>query len=95
MKIIITLLGIISPLTLIAQIDQFDINGYAKYLFTSGKNPETENRLNDHLIHSRINLHWFPTPSLTSIIEVRLRGYNGDSPEDVPDFKSTIKSDYD
>lgn len=95
MKTIITLFCIVNPLLLFAQVNQLGINGYAKYLFTSCKNPETEIKLNDHLIHSRINMHWFPTSSLTTVIEVRLRGYYGDSIEEIPDFISSIKSDYD
>ena len=95
MKIIIVLFCIFIPPVLIGQVSQFDVNGYAKYLFTSGKNSATQNRRNDHLIHNRINIHWFPASSLSAAMEIRLRGYYGDSVEDIPDFKSTIKSDYD
>ena len=95
MKICIILFCFFLPLTLIGQVSKLDLNGYTKYLFTSGKNPATTNRLKDHLIHSRINLHWFPASSLTMAMEIRLRGYYGNSVEDIPDFISTIKSDYD
>lgn len=95
MKIKIILINFLTPLILCAQMSQLDINGYAKYLFTSGKNPNTSRRLNDHLIHSRINIHWFPVSSVTTALEIRLRGYYGDSVEEIPDFISSIKSNYD
>ncbi|MEJ2545137.1 MAG: hypothetical protein P8Y99_13805 [Calditrichaceae bacterium] len=93
MKIIILI--VIIPFIVSAQMSQLDINGYTKYLFTSGKNPITSGRLNDHLMHSRINVHWFPTSLITTALEIRLRGYYGDSVEKIPNFLSTIKSNYD
>ncbi len=95
MKLKTISLILIIPFILSAQMSQLDINGYAKYLFTSGKNPITSTRLNDHLIHSRINVHWFPASSINVATEIRLRGYYGDSAEEIPDFISTIKSNYD
>lgn len=94
-KIKYYILLIFIPLVVSAQMSQLDINGYAKYLFTSGKNPITSGRLNDHLIHSRINVHWFPASSITTAMEIRLRGYYGDSVKKIPDFISTIKGNYD
>ncbi|MBN1407901.1 MAG: hypothetical protein JW956_08935 [Calditrichaceae bacterium] len=91
----IQILILLIPLILSAQMSQLDINGYAKYLFTSGKSPGIDKRLNDHLIHSRINMRWFPSSSITTAMEVRLRGYYGDSVEEIPSFISTIKSNYD
>ena len=75
MKILLLTFFLLIPFMLSAQMSQLDINGYTKYLFTSGKNPMTSGRLNDHLIHSRINVHWFPASSVTTAMEIRLRGY--------------------
>ena len=95
MKIKILLLLFAIPLIICAQISQLDINGYAKYLFTNSKNPMAKGKLNDNLIHTRLNIHWFPTSSITTAMGIRMRGFYGDSVEKIPDFISTIKSNYD
>lgn len=82
-------------LTSFGQADDYEVNGYAKYLFSSSRLAGDENRLNDHLLHARLNTRWSPTFSFYSVLETRLRGYYGDSVSEVPGFKDLIKNKYD
>lgn len=78
-----------------AQLSSFDINGYAKYLFSSAKYPGASERFEDHLIHTRLNTRWYPSDNFKAVMEMRLRGYYGESVEQAPDFAEQIKGNYD
>lgn len=86
------LIFIILPFPLSAQLSSFSANGYVKYLFSTSKFPFVNERLNDHLIHARLNTRWYPAEPLTAAVEVRMRSYYGDSVEKMPGFLELIKS---
>lgn len=75
-----------------AQLPSTEVYGYAKYLFGTTKYPFLNERLNDNLIHARLNTRWYPLSSLTAALELRFRAYYGDSVEKIPDFLDQIKS---
>ncbi len=81
--------------TVTAQLSSFDINGYAKYLFSSTKLPEAPERYDDHLLHARLNTRWYPAENLKAVMELRLRAYYGESVEHTPDFINQIKGNFD
>lgn len=76
----------------IAQLSPFEYNGYAKYLFSTIKYPTVQKRLNDNLIHLRLNTRWYPTQNITAALELRFRAYYGQSVEDIPNFKEMIQT---
>jgi hypothetical protein len=75
-----------------AQLPSTDVYGYAKYLFGSTKYPFYNERLNDNLIHARLNTRWYPLSSLTAALEFRFRAYYGDSVDKIPGFLNMIKT---
>ncbi|NOZ03293.1 MAG: hypothetical protein GXO92_01600 [FCB group bacterium] len=75
-----------------AQLSSFDINGYAKYLYSTAKYPFADEQLNDQLLHTRINTRWYPSQTLMAALEIRFRGFYGESVEKMPNFKKQIKS---
>lgn len=80
------------PLSAFAQLSSFSANGYVKYLYSTSKFPLVNDRLNDHLIHARLNTRWYPAEPVTAAMEFRMRSYFGDSVEKVPGFSDQIKS---
>lgn len=78
-----------------AQLSSFEVNGYAKYLFSSLKYPDASERYTDHLIHARLNTRWYPAENFKAVMEMRLRGYYGESVENIPNFIDQIKGNYD
>lgn len=78
-----------------AQMKDFDVNGYVKYLFSSSKSPFSQERYYDHLIHARLNTGWYPAENFKAIMQMRLRGYYGQSVENTPDFLEEVKGKYD
>ncbi|NOX89041.1 MAG: hypothetical protein GXO77_08445 [Calditrichaeota bacterium] len=72
----------------------FETSGYVKYLFSGAKLPFIQKRLNDHLLHARLNTRWYVTSDLSFSLETRWRTYYGQSVEDIPDFKERITHDY-
>lgn len=96
MKIIILILVLFSLSDLsFAQLSSYEINGYAKYLFSTTKLPAISERYYDHLIHARLNTRWYPTDNLKAVLELRLRGYYGGSVEHTSNFADHIKGKYD
>lgn len=75
-----------------AQFSSFEYNGYGKYLFGSAKQPGSDDRLNDNLIHLRLNSKWFASDAFTAALELRYRAYYGNSVEEVPSFKELIQT---
>ena len=78
-----------------AQLAPYEINGYAKYLFSSSKIPRIEDRLTDHLIHLRLNSRWYATQSLTAAMELRFRAFYGESVQKIPSYKDYIQTKHD
>jgi hypothetical protein len=78
-----------------AQLSSTVFSGYVKYLYGSTKYPFYDERLDDHLIHARLNTRWYPIESLTAALEFRFRAYYGESVEKIPNFLDQIKSHHD
>lgn len=76
---------------LIAQSD-FEIGGYAKYLFNTSKYPQFSERTYDHIFHNRINTKYFFDDSFSFVNEFRFRAFFGQSIEKIPDYSSLIRS---
>ena len=95
MKIKLLILLLLPFKLLFSQLSPFEINGYGKYLFSSAKFPAASERLDDHLLHARLNSAWYPTNNLKAALEIRLRGYYGESVENTPNFIDQIKGNYD
>jgi hypothetical protein len=77
------------------QSDPFEIGGYAKYLFSTIKYPNIDDRLDDHLIHLRLNTKWYATDNLTAALELKLRAFYGESVEKIPFYKELIQTPHD
>jgi hypothetical protein len=92
-KLFILLLLLIN--TSFAQLSSYEINGYAKYLFSSSKLPNASERYDDHLIHARLNTRWYPTDNLRAVLEMRFRAYYGETVENMPNYINQIKGNYD
>ncbi|GAK55634.1 hypothetical protein U27_02468 [Candidatus Vecturithrix granuli] len=93
-KFITLVILLFIPFYAAAQTRSYDLNGYVKYLFSTTDTPPVD-RLNDHLLHVRINSRWYPTDSLIAVLELRFRGFYGDSVHDLPAFMEEIQQDYD
>jgi hypothetical protein len=76
------------------EMASYDIYGYSKYLFSTLEMPYLEGRFYDHLLHTRLNARWYPMHNLTGALELRLRGYYGDSVEKYPGFTESIVTEY-
>ena len=85
---------LLNPFFLNAQSESYQLGGYAKYLYSNTDNP-VFGRVNDHIIHSRINSKYFFSEAITAAAELRNRIFLGGSVEKTPDFLSTIKSGHD
>ena len=93
MQLKIFLLLLLIPLIKIeAQLSSFDYNGYAKYLFSSTRFPDTPERYSEHLIHGRLNSRRYATESLTAALELRFRAFYGETVENIQDFSELIKT---
>ena len=79
MKLKIFLTFILLSFFALAQTDPYSVGGYAKYLFSSVKYPQTNERYYDHLIHTRLNTKWYPYSNLTGTLELRFRAFAGGS----------------
>ncbi|MBE0571194.1 MAG: hypothetical protein IH618_06585 [Ignavibacteriaceae bacterium] len=77
-----------------AQLSSFDYNGYAKYLFSTSKIPRIDDRLNDNLIHLRLNTKWYATENLTAALEIRFRAFYGESVEKIPSYSELIQTQH-
>ena len=92
LKVIIALPGLF--LSLPAQDEFLQLGGYVKYLYSNSELSEIK-RINDHLIHSRINSKIFFSSDITFTGELRNRFYFGGSVENNPRFLEGIKSNHD
>ena len=92
MKLIIFFICFIFSTKLFAQIDEYSIGGYTKYLFSSVKYPQLNDRYYDHLLHARLNTKWYPANNLTGTLELRFRAFAGGSVENYPGYSALIKS---
>ncbi len=93
MKIKLFFFFVFLPIVILnAQLSSFEYNGYAKYLFSSSKSSSLNDRLNDHLLHSRFNSKWYATDAITVALELRFRAFYGESVEKIPSFKEFIQT---
>ena len=77
------------------QYSSFDYNGYAKYLFSSTKYPNINDRLYDHLLHLRLNTKYYATQNLTAAMELRFRTFYGESAYKIPNYRQLIQTERD
>lgn len=77
-----------------AQDDFYQVGGYVKYLFSSSDLPSI-GRVNDHLLHARLNTRLYFSRAVTAAAEIRNRIFYGGSVREIPDFLSTVRSDHD
>lgn len=80
------------PLPVSAQLSTFSINGYAKYLSSTSRLPFVAKRLNDQLLHARVNADWYPSDQIRGELGLRFRGFYGGSVQYIPDFLGRIRS---
>jgi len=75
-----------------AQVSWFAADGYVKYLASTAKYPFLDQRLNDQLIHARLNTHWYPSNAFRAEWDVRFRAFYGNSVQKIPNFLDHIRS---
>jgi len=75
-----------------AQTDSYSVGGYAKYLFSSVKYPQFNERYYDHLLHARLNTKWYASNNLTATMELRFRALAGSSAKNYPNYSDAIKT---
>jgi hypothetical protein len=75
-----------------AQTRTAEAGGYVKYLFTGSDAPGQEARY-DHLLHGRLNARWYPSETITGVMEVRARAFYGGSVRATPHFAETLGED--
>ncbi|MCU0342738.1 MAG: hypothetical protein MUF28_02830 [Ignavibacterium sp.] len=92
MKIRIAYIFLLLSFYAYPQTDDYSIGGYAKYLFSSVKYPDLDERYYDNLIHTRLNTKWYPFSVLTATMELRFRTYFGGSVKNYSNFENLIKS---
>lgn len=69
----------------------FFVNGYLKDMVSY--NDLSDSSLVDNLIHSRLNLRWYPTSNFRVFGALRTRLFVGETPRVVPDFEEFIEYD--
>jgi hypothetical protein len=74
-----------------AEEKSYDIGGYGSYLFSRASMP-SHTAMIDHLLHARLNGKWYPTESVSAILEYRFRGYYGNTVEQTPDFAGQLRN---
>lgn len=94
MKNVLLFTLLLIPFSLNAQSEFYELGGYVKYLYGNADNPAF-GRVNDHIIHSRINSKYFFSEEIRATAELRNRIFLGGSVEKNPNFLSTIQSDHD
>ncbi len=92
MKIKLAIVILLFPFAANAQLSPFDYYGYAKYMFSSTRFPDTEERYSDHLIHLRLNSRWYATDAITAGLELRFRAYYGETVENIEEIVDYIKT---
>ena len=93
MKLKLFFFFVLLPVVILkAQLSSFDYNGYAKYLFSSTKIPQINERLYDHLLHLRLNTKYYATQNLTAGLELRFRTFYGESTYKIPNYRELIQT---
>ncbi len=90
---------LIFPLQAFVQESKWTLNGYIKelYMFYSPENaiPGIDrDYLATNIIHNRLNLKWYASSKLTTVVEMRNRLMFGTLVKDFPDYQSTIDVDH-
>lgn len=94
MKNVLSLFLLIHPIVFAVQTESYQFGGFAKYLFSNTDNPNF-GRVNDHVLHSRINSKIFLAEEITAAAEMRTRIIAGGSVEHTANYLSTMASDHD
>ena len=89
---VLTFILVLSSFAL-SQDAPYSSGGYVKYLFSSVKYPQFNERYYDHLLHARLNTKWYPSSDLTGTLELRFRTFFGSSVKNYPNYSDLIKSD--
>lgn len=92
MRIRILLFFILLSNCVLSQSDPYSFGGYIKYLFSSIKYPQLNDRYYDHLLHTRLNTKWYASSNLTGTLELRFRAMAGGSVENYPAYSDLIKT---
>jgi hypothetical protein len=93
-RILKILIGLFFVFPMTSTGQNFQFSGYAKYLFYRSEYPFITGKLNDHLVHIRLNSHYYFTDNLNAALETRIRTYYGQSVEKIPGFKSMTRHHY-
>lgn len=72
--------------------NNFEFGGYAKYLFSTSKYPQIDERLYDHIFHTRLNTKFFFDDSFSLTGEFRFRTFFGESIHRIPNYSEFIKT---
>jgi hypothetical protein len=99
LKKLLFFLLILAPNRAFVQESKVSLNGYVKelYMFYSPENtiPGTNlNYLATNIIHNRLNLKWYTSQKLTTVVEMRNRLMFGNLVTKFPDYKSTVNIDH-
>lgn len=76
-----------------SKTQKFIISGYVKDLQTILFQDIRSEWTTANLIHNRINLKWFPSPSFTAALELRNRFFYGDMLTKFPGYNKTFETD--
>ena len=89
---VVILLFLGAPVSSFSQVSWFAADGYVKYLASTAKYPFLDQRLNDQLIHARLNTHWYPSNAFRGELDFRFRAFYGNSVQKIPNFLDQIRS---
>ncbi|MEG8988141.1 hypothetical protein VJY32_00040 [Ignavibacteria bacterium 4148-Me] len=79
-------------INLLAQ-SNYELGGYAKYLFSLSEVKGIDKKLIDNTFHSRLNFKWYPVDNFNLSLGIRNRIVIGDSPEIIPEYEKVFSSD--
>ena len=70
----------------------WEVRGYVKDLQSLTLNNSFDSLVTGNLIHNRVNVRWFPSPTITAGVEFRNRLFWGEEVRLTPDFSSNIRN---
>lgn len=94
----VLVLMMLAPLQAFVQESKLNLNGYVKelYMFYSPEKPVPGTDLDylaTNIVHNRLNLKWYTSKKLTTVIEMRNRLIFGNLVKDFPDYLATVDVD--
>lgn len=72
----------------------YNFSGYVKYLYSNSKYPGFSRKIDNHLIHGRLNSKFYFGKNWSFALETRWRTYYGSAIEKIPFFKEQIIHHY-